>query len=193
MPGRHPVLLAPTGFEVLDLTVPPEETLPPRSPYALGRYNERRPGMYTTDLFEGGRCVHVGVDLGGPVGTPVHAFAPGRVIHAGLNPSPGDYGYVLVLEHDEEQGVLYALYGHLSSATLSLSPVGREVASGDVLGWLGGLHENGGWPSHVHFQLAKSRPVTHDLPGVVTLANRAAALEAYPDPRIVLGPLYEDD
>jgi len=180
------VLLAPTGFEVLDLTVPPEEARPPRSPYTLGRYNEPRPGMYTTDLFEEGRCVHVGVDLGGPVGTPVHAFAHGRVIHAGYNAAPGDYGHVLVLEHDVDQGPLYALYGHLSAATLSQSPEGLEVAAGDVIGWLGGPHENGGWPPHVHFQLARSRPVTHDLPGVVTFAEREAALEAYRDPRTVL-------
>lgn len=191
--GRHPVLCAPGGFEVLDLTVPPETRRPSTSLYTLGRYDERRPGMYTTDLFEEGRCVHVGIDLGGPVGAPVHAFTSGKVLHAGYNPDPGDYGHVLVVEHDVEEGPRYALYGHLSAATLALSPVGRRVEAGDILGWLGGAHENGGWPPHVHFQLARQRPQTHDLPGVVTQQERAAALEAYPDPRGVLGPLYEDD
>ena len=189
----HPAHTAPGGFEVLDLTGPPESRPEVTSRFTIGRYDERRPGMYTTDLFEEGRCVHMGIDLGGPAGTPVHAFASGEVIHAGYNPAPGDYGHVLVLEHALEGRVLYALYGHLSAATLGLSSVGRKVQAGDVLGWLGGLHENGGWPPHLHFQLAKQRPETHDLPGVVTQEERAAALEAYPDPREVLGPLYEDD
>ena len=122
--GRHPVLCAPGGYEVLDLTVPPEARPKPSSLYTLGRYDERRPGMYTTDLFEEGRCIHVGIDLGGPVGAPVHAFAPGEVIHAGYNREPGDYGHVLVLEHVLEGGLLYALYGHLSAATLGLSAAG---------------------------------------------------------------------
>ena len=188
----HPVILAPDGFEVLDFTVPPEPRPAPEHPFTLGRYDEWRPGVYTTDLFEEGRCLHVGIDLGGPVGTPVHAFAPGRVIHAGYNPAPGDYGHVLVLEHEVEEGARFALYGHLSSATLSLSPEGRQVEAGDVIGWLGAAHENGGWEPHVHVQLARRRPETHDLPGVVTRAERETALEDYPDPRSLLGPLYED-
>ena len=53
------------------------------------------------------------------------------------------------------------------------------------------VDENGGWPPHVHFQLALSEPTTHDMPGVVATSQHAAALDEYPDPRMVLGPLYE--
>jgi len=33
-------------------------------------------------------------------------------------------------------------------------------------------------------------PTTHDLPGVVSPLEREQALRDYPDPRLVLGPLY---
>ena len=70
------------------------------------------------------------------------------------------------------------------------SPPGRRFNAGDELGWLGGREENGGWPPHVHFQLCLKRPDTHDLPGVVTRAEREEALRLYPDPRLVLGKLW---
>lgn len=45
----------------------------------------------------------------------------------------------------------------------------------------------------VHFQLSLVEPETHDMPGVVSTAQHAAALRDYPDPRLMLGPLYEGD
>ena len=64
------------------------------------------------------------------------------------------------------------------------------VERGSVLGWLGDLDENGGWPPHVHFQLSNERPETHDMPGVVALDDWARAMRTYLDPRLVLGELY---
>ena len=191
--GLHPVLFQPPGTVVLDLTSP--AAVFPRTPWSIGRYDEARPGVYTTDLFAGGRSVHVGIDLGGPAGTAVHAFAWGRVVHVGENPAPGDYGNVLVTEHDlvlpgGRGGPLYALWGHLSAASRRRWRPGRAFSAGTVLGWLGEPHENGGWPPHLHLQLSLERPETHDLPGAVAPADRAAALERFPDPRLVLGPLY---
>ncbi|EOD36591.1 hypothetical protein EMIHUDRAFT_226078 [Emiliania huxleyi CCMP1516] len=49
--------------------------------------------------------------------------------------------------------------------------------------------ENGGWPPHVHYQLSMRRPRTHDLPGVVSFDDVTRAQDAFPDPRLVLGPL----
>ncbi len=34
------------------------------------------------------------------------------------------------------------------------------------------------------------RPETHDMPGVVSPEDREQALRDYPDPRLVLGPIY---
>ncbi len=182
----HPVVVLPPGYQVLDLT---RAGPPPTSRWTVGRYDEDRV-IYTQDLFAGARTVHVGIDLGGPVGAAVHAFSDGEVVHAGYNPAPGDYGHVVVAEHALDGRPIWALYGHLSAASLRASPVGRALSAGDVLGWLGDERENGGWPPHVHFQLSWERPETHDLPGAVARADRAEALRRYPDPRVVLGPLY---
>jgi hypothetical protein len=38
--------------------------------------------------------------------------------------------------------------------------------------------------------LSINEPETHDMPGVVNPENREMALEKYPDPRLVLGPIY---
>jgi len=182
----HPVLHLPPEVVVLDLTRPGPA---PTTPWAIGRYDEER-CIYTQDLFGGLRTVHMGLDLGGPAGTAVHAFAAGEVIHAGTNPAPGDYGPTLVTAHEVDDAPLYVLLGHLSTASLAHSPVGRRFAAGAVLGWLGLPAENGGWPPHVHVQLAVERPATHDLPGAVAPAEREAARLRWPDPRRILGPLY---
>ena len=182
----HPVVVLPPDAVVLDLTRPHGQSA---SRWTIGRYDEDRV-IYDQPLFGGVRTVHVGVDLGGPVGTAVHAFADGEVLHAGYNPAPGDYGHVVVTAHELDGRPLYALHGHLSSASLRVSPVGRQLAAGDVLGWLGDEAENGGWPPHVHFQLSWERPATHDLPGAVARDERVEALQRYPDPRVVLGPIY---
>lgn len=185
--GRfHPVLMLPADAVVLDLGGGQPES---GTPWTIGRYDEVR-GIYTQPLFSGGRCVHMGVDLGGPAGVAVHSFADALVVLAGENAAPGDYGPTLVTAQEVEGRTLYALYGHLSRASLAQSPVGRRVRAGEVLGWLGEPAENGGWPPHVHLQLCWERPPVPDLPGAVTLADREAARARYPDPRMVLGPIY---
>lgn len=184
------MLLLPPDYAVADFTGATLE--PPDTPWVVGRYDEARPAMYTQELFSSARNLHVGIDLGGPAGTAVHAFAAGRILHRGYNPADGDYGHVIVTEHPGflDGAPLYALHGHLSAASVARWSPGDTFERGAVLGWLGDRTENGGWPPHVHFQLAVERPETHDLPGAVDPAEREAALRRFPDPRLVLGPLY---
>ena len=186
-----PVVALPPDTVVLDLTRGPVP--PPR--WYLGRYDEDRPSQYPGPHFDG-RTVHLGLDLGAPAGTSVHAFAPGRVWRTGWNRGPGDYGPTVVVEHRVDpawwpEGMvtdarLWALYGHLAAASLAASPVGREVEAGDVLGWLGEPRENGGWPPHVHLQLCTTAPPAADLSGVVRPEDRPVARVAYPDPSWLL-------
>jgi len=181
--------------------------------YGVGKYNEIRSDLYTTEMFEddthtimgytgSDRIVHVGIDLFGPVNTPVHAFADGTLLHAGYNPAQGDYGNVLVIEHpirrrneekesDDVVAVLYALYGHLNKESIQNKTPGQPIQKGEIVGGMGDITENGGWTGiHVHFQLSIEKPITHDMPGVVSMNDREQALRDYPDPRIVLGMLY---
>jgi hypothetical protein len=181
-----PVVYMPAGVAVLDLSGPWPN---PGIAWSIGRYDEDR-AIYTQPLFGGGRSVHMGIDLGAPAGVAVHGFDAGEVIHAGVNPAEGDYGPTLVCAHVLRGRPIYVLLGHLSHASLARSPVGRRFAAGEVLGWLGDSSENGGWPPHVHVQLAWERPHTHDLPGAVRADDRVAARGLYPDPRLILGPIY---
>lgn len=186
MTGAFPIVHLPPDAKVLDLSGAwPEQG----AVWSIGRYDERR-GVYTQPLFGGVRCLHVGVDLGGPVGTPVHAWADGVVRYVGVNAAAGDYGPTVVTEHTLDGRSVFVLHGHLSAASLAHSPVGRALRGGDVIGWLGAPDENGGWPPHVHVQLAWDDPGGPDMPGVVDPAERDAALARYPDPRRVLGPLW---
>jgi peptidoglycan LD-endopeptidase LytH len=107
----------------------------------------------------------------------------------------------------------WALYGHLDRASTMTTTTtttnnnnkktttsrhhplrpGQVVQKGDLIGWIGNVEDNGGWYApHLHFQLSIQEPTTHDMPGAVSVADRDRALIQYPDPRYVLGPLYNE-
>lgn len=184
------VMALPPSADLLDLSIPEDQRSPRTSPYAIGRYDERRVGVYTQPLFGGTRNLHVGLDLFGPVGEPLYALADGEICYCGYNPADGDYGHALVMRFTHEGQPLFALYGHLARSVLTLSPVGRQVQRGDHIASLGAPHENGGWPPHVHLQLSRTDPGTHDMPGTVEPGERDKALVQYPDPQMILGRLY---
>jgi peptidoglycan LD-endopeptidase LytH len=201
----HSVIRLPNQFEVLDLSGAID--IDPSIIYSVGKYNEERPLMYQKHLFLGDddvRFIHMGIDIGAPMGTPVYNFDDGILISQGYLPDSGDYGYCMVLEYVWRQvkplkgrsyyieaGELYwGLYGHLSASSLQLHSVGDRIPFGNKIAMLGTQHENGGWAPHLHFQLSFTKPKGFDMPGVVSLAERERALDLYPDPRQVLGPLY---
>ena len=185
--GFHPVVLFPTAPHVLDLSLP--QRMPSEHLYSIGRYDEQR-AIYTQELFEGLRTIHIGIDLGAPAGTPVYAFTDCVIYALGVNGSEGDYGPTIVTQQMVDSTSIWALYGHLSLKSLAEKKPGMAIRKGEQLGWLGHDQENGGWPPHVHFQLSRTAPQGHDMPGVVSPEERMDALERYPDPRWVLGELY---
>ena len=182
------VVILPEEYTVLDLSK--GQWVPPETIFSIGKYDELRPGMYNTEIFHGERFLHVGIDIGAPIGTPCMAFTDGEVSHFGYNPEPGDYGNVLITKHKLDGVSLWALYGHLSSESIENKILGQKVVAGEVVAWFGDESENGGWEPHLHFQLSLIEPETHDMPGVVAPEDREQALNDYPDPRLVLGPLY---
>jgi len=199
-----------------------------KNEYALGKYDENRVTMYSSEMFEdtshtidgfgGKRTVHLGIDLSAPIGTPVHAISDGIVHSLGYNADHGDYGFVVIIEHSwgntspsnltsriddasdystpdgtAVKNRVWALYGHLDRSVLRRKRrTGDPVRKGEIVGRVGGPHENGGWKApHVHFQLSVHEPnQPHDMPGASSVKDRTAALLQYPDPRYVLGPLY---
>ena len=175
-------------YTVLDLSK--GHWVAPETEFSVGKYDELRPGLYNTEIFAGERFLHMGIDICGPVGTPCMSFMEGEISHFGYNPEPGDYGNVIISKHELDGVSLWALYGHLSDESIEKMSVGKKISRGEVIAWFGDYHENGGWEPHLHFQLSLVEPTTHDLPGVVSPLEREQALKDYPDPRLVLGPLY---
>jgi murein DD-endopeptidase MepM/ murein hydrolase activator NlpD len=189
----HPVIFLPVSYEVYDFTrgYDPNRTL--QSLYGVGRYDEDRRGMYEAPLFQakdGARTIHMGVDIGAPVGTPVHAFFDGEIFLVGYNAAEGDYGHTLITRHELDGEELFALHGHLSGSSTQDHAPGARFRSGEVIAWVGDRHENGGWNPHLHFQLSLVKPEKCDMPGVVAPAQREEAMRIYPDPRLVLGRIY---
>ena len=162
-----------------------------KNSFSIGRYNEKRPDMYKGDLFEKtNRFIHMGIDIGAPVGTPVKSFYDGEIFLFKYNNQKLDYGYTIITKHQIKGQNIYALYGHLSNSSLKNKNIGQKIYSGEVIAYLGSEEENGGWPPHVHFQLSLIEPKICDLPGVVSEENHNIALKIFPDPRKVLGKIY---
>ena len=184
----HSVVDLPEGYTVLDLSQGIWNQ--PETEFSVGKYDEVRPNLYNTELFGGERNVHIGIDIGGPIGTPCMAFMDGEISHFGYNPEAGDYGNVIITKHEIGGVTVWALFGHLDSKSIEGKRVGQRINGGEVIAWFGAFEENGGWEPHLHFQLSLIEPETHDMPGVVAPEDRDQALRDYPDPRLVLGPLY---
>lgn len=189
----HPVIRLPENYEVYDFTRGYDPGRQLASSYGVGRYDEDRRGMYDAALFQneaGARTIHMGIDIGAPIGEPVHAFFEGEIFLTAYNPAQGDYGHTVITRHVLGGEELFALHGHLSERSTRERAAGAKFRAGEVIAWVGDRHENGGWNPHLHFQLSLVRPERCDMPGVVSPAQRAEALRTYPDPRLVLGPLY---
>lgn len=210
----HPVINLPAEYTVNDFTKGYDENRERKHEFDIGRYNEKRPGMYSTEVFQNIRDIHMGIDIGGPVGTPVHSFWEGTVYSFGYNSAEGDYGHTVIIKHVLDGVELYALHGHLSAASIAGKVYDQPIQAGEILGWIGDRHENGGWNPHLHFQLSLLPPGeeslpgatepylivskeqalrgerSFDIPGVVSDTDHESALRIYLDPRLVMGPIY---
>ena len=134
------------------------------------------------------RTVHLGVDVAGPAGTPVHAPLAGTVVAAEERLDPYDYGSVVIVEHTTKNGVAFwSLYGHLSFASFTVR-VGDEVVAGQHIANLGEPHENGGWPPHLHLQVAVT-PANFgtDWPGACDPDDWETWAQIFPNPAALLG------
>lgn len=158
--------------------------------WGIGRYNEKRNGMYVAPQYDNRRNIHMGIDIWTEAGSPVFSFYGGTIAYLRDNNETGNYGPTLVIEYDLNRRKLFALYGHLSRPSLENWSPGDAVGRGEQIATLGKATVNGGWAPHLHFQLSVEDPGEADMPGVVADGERDRALRVYPDPRRVLGDLY---
>ena len=103
-----------------------------------------------SDPFRRASAMHAGIDLAGPVGTPIYATADGTVLRAGWN--SGGYGNLVEIDHG--RGIV-TRYGHLSKMTVN---EGQRVTRGQVIGRMGSTGRSTG--SHLHYEVRiDDRPV----------------------------------
>ena len=69
--GIPPIHL-PDEVYIHDFSNPPAEDWVCPMEYSIGKYDEVRKGMYLQEHFETNRVLHMGLDIGGPLASPVH-------------------------------------------------------------------------------------------------------------------------
>lgn len=85
---------------------------------------------------------HKGIDIPGPVGTPIYATADGTI---GRAQWVSGYGKYVEIEHGN---AVQTRYGHLSA--MNVVP-GQRIRKGDVLGYMGSTGRSTG--SHLHYEV----------------------------------------
>lgn len=88
---------------------------------------------------------HKGLDISGPLGSPVKAMAEGTVEFAGRR---GGFGNCIMLKHANG---FETLYGHLSKILVT---VGAQVKIGQMIGNIGSTGRSTG--PHLHYEIHKN-------------------------------------
>lgn len=127
---------------------------------------------YRGDPLLGTPRMHSGIDIPGPLGTPVRASANGTVRFAG---TAGGYGRMVEIAHG---GGLSTRYAHLSQ--IFVLP-GTPVARGETIALMGSTGRSTG--SHLHFEVRQNGRAANPL-GYFG-ADGALGLENAPMPYFV--------
>jgi len=97
---------------------------------------------FRADPFAGRRARHKGVDMAGPIGTPIYATADGIV---GRAQWVGGYGKYVELNHG---GEIQTRYGHMSQILVEPN---QRVTKGQIIGLMGSTGRSTG--SHLHYEV----------------------------------------
>jgi murein DD-endopeptidase MepM/ murein hydrolase activator NlpD len=107
-----------------------------------------------SDPFRGRAAMHAGIDLAGPIGTPIYATADGVVGRSEWN--SGGYGNLVELDHGHG---IQTRYGHLSK---SMVTAGQKVKRGDMIALMGSTGRSTG--SHLHYEVRIDGKAVNPVP-----------------------------
>ncbi|MGF1549787.1 MAG: M23 family metallopeptidase [Sphingomonadaceae bacterium] len=125
-----------------------------------------------SDPFRRRAAMHAGIDLAGPVGTPIYATADGIV---GRSQYAGGYGNLVEINHGKG---IQTRYGHLSKR---LVQPGQRVRRGQLIGRMGSTGRSTG--SHLHYEVRLDGKAVNPVPFMQTndyllaVQRRAAATQ----------------
>jgi len=126
-----------------------------------------------SDPFRGTAAMHAGVDIPGPVGTPIYATADGIVDHAARQ---GGYGNMVEINHGKG---IATRYGHLSKILVA---DGTRVARGQLIALMGSTGRSTG--PHLHYEVRIDGHAVNPIPFLTTadylLAAQDRAVRAIP-------------
>ena len=102
------------------------------------------------ECYKSGRCHktqglhdHYAIDIGAPIGTPIHAAASGTVVFARTG-SNGGYGNLVIIKHPNGTETRYAHQSKIATHS------GEQVSQGEVIGYVGSTGHSTG--PHLHFE-----------------------------------------
>lgn len=123
-------------------------------------------GVFTSGFGYRWGALHAGIDLAGPIGTPIYAAGDGVVVDAG--PTAG-YGAWVKIRHSDGS---VTLYGHVNTWNVQ---IGQRVFAGDQIATIGNRGNSTG--PHLHFSVLQNG--TNFIDPVPWLAARGISLGPY--------------
>lgn len=106
-----------------------------------------------SDPFHGSAAMHAGVDIPGPLGTPIYATADGVIGRAGRF---GGYGNLITVNHGKG---IETRYGHLSKILVAAN---TRVRRGQLIGLMGSTGRSTG--SHLHYEVRIDGAAVNPMP-----------------------------
>lgn len=135
-----------------------------------------------SDPFRGTAAMHAGVDIPGPVGTPIYATADGIISHSGR---AGGYGNLIEINHGKG---IATRYGHLSRIMVADNV---RVVRGQLIGLMGSTGRSTG--PHLHYEVRIDGHAVNPMPFLTTadylLAAKDSSVSAIP---VSTGPAPQD-
>lgn len=139
-------LQIPVGREVSPELPPlntPDFPQGPNGPSQFTGYNWPAKGVLTSGYGRRWGRMHKGIDIAGPIGTPIVAAAPGEVISAGWN--SGGFGKLVKIRHADGSITYYAHNNRI------LVRQGEYVEQGQQVAEMGSTGRSTG--PHLHFEI----------------------------------------
>ena len=130
-----------------------------------------------SDPFRGRAAMHAGIDLAGPLGTPIYATADGVI---GRSEWASGYGNLVEINHG--RGIT-TRYGHLSKSMVS---AGQRVKRGDVIALMGSTGRSTG--SHLHYEVRIDGKAVNPVPFMQS-SNYLQSVQARASQVAVGGPV----